>query len=54
MLRAMVRALARVWRPRRRSDGRGFQDQQEARRFQDQQEAAEGEWEQYGPGGSGF
>jgi hypothetical protein len=49
-----MRALARVWRPRRRSDGRGFQDQQEARRFQDQQEAAEGEWEQYGPGGSGF
>jgi hypothetical protein len=41
MLKAIGRALARVWRQRRRSDLCGFQDQRETHRFRDQRAAAE-------------
>jgi len=54
MVKAIGRALARLWRPRRRTDEHGFHDQREARRFRDQREASESQSEQYGGGGAGF
>jgi hypothetical protein len=51
MLKAIGRALARVWRRRRRTDLHGFQDQREAHRFRGQRAASEGMWDGHsGPG----
>jgi hypothetical protein len=52
MLKAIGRALARVWR--RPSSGlsyTGFQDQRETHRFRDERAAGEGMWDGHsGPG----
>jgi hypothetical protein len=54
MLKAIRRALARIWRPYGRNDEHGFHDQREAQHYRSQRAAAENLWEQYGPSGSGF